>query len=112
MIQRFGRSVTRRRTTYGKTTLGGVTPLGHADAPITMLIQVGGGSTSPRYGAERARYSAVGYCLAGADIADGDLVIDGTKTYRIESVRIPDERPVNDALSYVICGLEEDRKAP
>jgi hypothetical protein len=112
MIETHGKSVTRRRITTGKTAMGGVAPVGIADAPITMLIQVSGGGTGMRYGSERARYSATGYCVAGTDILDGDLIIDGTKQYRIESLHVPDERPIGDDLSYIICGLEEDRNAP
>lgn len=112
LIDRYGQTVTRRRTTYGKTTLGGVKPAGYDDASIVVYLQVGGGATSSRYGAERARYAATGYCKAGTDVADGDLLIFGTRTYRIEDMRIPDERPTTDALSYVILGLEEDRGAP
>jgi hypothetical protein len=112
LIQQYGRTVTRRRVVEGRTALGGIAPVGYNDAPIVMLIQVGGGATSTRYGAERARYSAVGYCEAGTDIQDGDLAIAGDRTFRVDSVRVPDERPIGDSLSYVICGLEQDNNAP
>jgi hypothetical protein len=108
LITQYGESVTRRRLTYSRTTAGGPQIASETTAAITMFLQVGGGSVSPRYGAERSRYEATGYCISGTDILDGDLVDFRTRKYRVESVRSPNDRPVSDVLSYVICELQED----
>lgn len=107
MIDRFGRDVTLRRRTFGKTAMGGTKVSGYTSNTVRLFLHAGGGSKPTRFGAERAEYGVVAYAKAGTDIIAADEFDWDGKTYRIESVRIPNERPVNDALSFVACGVSQ-----
>ncbi len=108
LIDQYGVDGTRRRLSFGKTSMGGAKVSGETQETIRLLMQNGGGSTSNRYGAERASYAVVAYAKAGTDIIEKDLYDWNGKTYRVDSARVPDERPVGDALSYVILGLSQE----
>lgn len=109
LIQQYGRTVTRRRLTFGQTTLGGTKIASEAITSVTMLIQPRGGNTVFKYGAERSEYDATGYCEIGTEVLNKDLIDFGNRHYRVDSVRVPDERQSGDALAYMIVGLNETR---
>lgn len=108
LIDQYGVDGVRRRLSFGTTTMGGSKVSGESQETIRILFQNGGGSTSTRYGAERAVYGVVAYAKAGADFIESDLYDWDGKTYRIDSVRVPDERPVGDPLSYVILAMTQE----
>ncbi len=108
LIERLGRDVSRRRLSFGRTTMGGSRTDGETVETVRLLIQNGGGSSSVRHGAERATYGIVAYAKAGTDIEERDLFDYDGKTYRIDSKRVPDERPIGDALSYIILGVTRE----
>lgn len=112
MIDRFGRDVTLRRRVFGKTAMGGPNVVGQTSSTVRLFLHVGGGSKPTRFGAERAEYGAVAYAKAGTDIIAADEFDWDGKVFRIESVRIPNERPTNDALSYVACGVSQTEGFP
>lgn len=107
LIDQYGKDVTLRRIATGRTVTGGVRTQGEILNTVRLLIQNGGGTKGTRYGAERAEYGIVAYAKAGTDIIAADLFDWNGKTYRVETVRIPDERPTADALSYVIVGVTQ-----
>jgi hypothetical protein len=113
LIDQYGKSVTVERATYTRSTSGGPEISSTAQTSVVMLLQVGGGGSSRRYGADRGAYDAVGYVEDGTDVREGDFVLYadgvGTRRYRVESSRIPDERASGDSLAYVIVDLSEDR---
>ncbi len=113
LIDNYGKSVTVERPTYGRSTSGGPEITSTAQTSVVMLIQVGGGGSGRRYGADRGAYDATGYCEDGTDIRENDFVLYtdgvGTRRYRVEASRIPDERATADSLAYVIVDLSEDR---
>lgn len=109
LIQQYGVSVTVRRLTYGTTTTFGTKIASETTSTVTMLVQVRGGSTGFKYGAERSEYDATGYVERDTDILNGDLIDYGIRRYRVDSVRIPDERPSGDALGHKVIGLNETR---
>ena len=112
LIQQYGVSVTKRRLTFGTTTTLGTKITSETTAAITMLVQVRGGSTGFKYGSERSEYDATGYVDRDVDILNADLIDYGSdRKYRVDSVRIPDERPSGDPLGYKIVGLNETRKS-
>lgn len=108
IIDQYGVDGVRRRLSFGTTTMGGSKVSGESQETIRILLQNGGGSSSTRYGAERAIYGVFAYAKAGADFTEKDLYDWNGKTYRIDSVRVPDERPVGDPLSYVILGMTQE----
>lgn len=113
LIDSYGIGVTIERQTTTRSTSGGPSVASTAQTTATMLIQVGGGGSPRLYGADRGQYQATGYVEGGTDIREGDFVLYadgiGTRRYRVDSSRIPDERASGDALQYVIVGLTEDR---
>lgn len=113
LIDQYGKSVTVERPTYTRSTSGGPEIASTAQTSVTMLLQVGGGGSARAYGADRGSYDATGYVNDGTDVREGDFVLYadgvGTRRYRVESSRIPDERASGDDLAYVIVSLTEDR---
>lgn len=112
LVAMYGQTMTLRRPTLVDDASGFPTAQSYATTAVRGLLQVLGGSTDIRWGAERKRYGAVCYFAGSPSIEDGDQLtvsLDGkTRTYRVESVRIPDERPSGDPLRYSIAALEED----
>lgn len=114
MIQSSPRTVTVSRPTYGHSAMGGVALSSSATTTAVGLLQVGGGSTGRRYGAERAQYDATLFFLPAIDVKDTDFItfVDdatATRTYRVEAVVNPDERPSLSHLAYQRVTLQEDR---
>lgn len=113
LIIQYGRTATVERQTMTRSTAGGPSVSSTAQTTATVLIQVGGGGSSRRYGADRGAYDATGYCEATVDVRSGDFMLladddSMTRRYRVESVRIPDERVSGDALRYRIFDMSED----
>jgi hypothetical protein len=116
LIDSYGRSLTRIRPTSGRDTAGAVvasTTAPTATATIAGYLQQGAGGVADRYGRMNTRYAATLYCLAeSTDLREGDLVqvsVSGaTRTYRVDAVRIPDDRAAGDPLRHLIASLEED----
>jgi hypothetical protein len=114
LIASYGKSVTVRRDTMTRSTPGGPAVASSATTAVTVLLQVTGGSNSLKWGGDRASYDAVAYAEDGTDIREGDYItyVDetaSTRLYRVDTTRIPDERPAGDGLRYVIVGMSEDR---
>ncbi len=115
LITAYGRSLTRLRPTAGRDAAGAVvasTTAATATATISGYLQGGSGSAGDRYGRENTQFSATLYCLPGTDLRETDLVRvtinSATRTYRVESVRVPDDRATSDALYHMIVDLQED----
>lgn len=112
LITQFGKACTIKRPTIALDSGGNPTHASYATTSATCLLQVGGGGTGAMWGGERTRYSATGYFADGTDIVESDLVafsLDSlTRTYRVESKVIRDERSSGDAMRYIAVGLQED----
>jgi hypothetical protein len=114
LIAQYGKSVTVVRPSLTKDATGGPSLSSNGTSAATMFLQVLGGGTSRHYGGERAQYDATGYIEIGVDVKDADMItyVDasgGTRTYRVENVRTPDEREDSQGLAYQIVSLQEDR---
>jgi hypothetical protein len=120
LILAYGRSLTRLRPNWIRDASGGAyvptaaigtIPSG-VTATVSGYLQIGGGSVSLRYGRENTRYPATLYTLASEDVKPGDVLTvtieSETRTYRVDSVHVPNDRPADDPLFHRICGLEED----
>jgi hypothetical protein len=115
LITAYGRSLTRIRPTIGRDTAGAVvasTTAATATATISGYLQQAAGAAGDRYGRENTQYTATLYCVPGTDVKETDLVRvtinSETRTYRVESVRIPDDRATSDLLGHMIISLQED----
>jgi len=120
LILAYGRSLTRLRPNWIRDASGGayvppapietITP--GVTATVTGYLQIGAGAVALRYGRENTRHTATLYTLASEDIKAGDVltvtVENETRTYRVDSVHVPNDRPADDPLFHRICGLEED----
>lgn len=113
LISDLGVTLTIKRITWTRSVNGGPTISSTAATTATGFMQVGGASTTRRYGSERARFDATVYFGRDVDVKSTDLVTYadgvGTRTYRVESVRIPDERSSGASMAYQIALLQEDR---
>ena len=115
LISSYGRTLARQRPVWIRDVSGGAaqsTTVGTTTAAITGYLQVGGGAVGLRYGRENLRNPATLYCLGAVDVQPEDLltvtVASETRTYRVDAVRIPNDRPNSDPLCHKICTLEED----
>jgi hypothetical protein len=112
LIDQYGKTVTIKRPTIALDTTGNPTASSYATTSATGYLQVGSGATGVLWGGERARYSAVCYFKTGTDIVESDMVtasIDSqTRTFRVESKVIRDDRPSGDPLRYITVALQEE----
>lgn len=115
LISTYGRTLARQRPVWIRDTIGGArqsTTSGTTTAAITGYLQIGAGDVALRYGRENVRYAATLYCLGGVDVKPHDLltvaIASETRTYRVDTVRIPDDRATSDPLCHKIALLEED----
>lgn len=117
LILSYGRTLTRSRPVYIRDESGGAkvsTTAGTivSTTKVSGYLQIGAGGVSLRYGRENVRFPAVLYALPSEDIKADDLLTvtieSEARTYRVDSVRIPDDRPSSDPLACRICSLEED----
>jgi hypothetical protein len=115
LITFYGRSLTKRRPVWQRDSSGGAyisSTTGTTTSTISGYLQVGEPGVSLRYGRENVRTQATLYCLGAADIKPDDLltvtIASEIRTYRVDTVRIPDDRPTSDPLCHKICALEED----
>ena len=115
LISSYGRTLARSRPIWIRDESGGGRPsttAGTTTAAVTGYLQIGAGGVSLRYGRENVRFPAVLYALPSQDIKADDLLTvtieSETRTYRVDSVRVPDDRPSSDPLACRICSLEED----
>jgi hypothetical protein len=115
LISAYGRTLARQRPVWIRDVSGGAavsTTAGTTTAAISGYLQIGAGAVALRYGRENVRHSATLYCLGSVDIKPDDLltvtIASEIRTYRVDTVRIPDDRPNSDPLCHKICGLEED----
>ncbi len=115
LISAYGRTLTRTRPVWIVDSVNGAlisSTTGTTTAAVTGYLQIGAGGVSLRYGRENVRFPAVLYCEGSTDLKADDLLnvtIGGEiRTYRVDSVRIPDDRSTNDPLCHLICSLEED----
>ena len=116
LIDAYGRTLTRVRPTIGRDSAGAVvasTTAATCTATITGYLQQGAGASGDRYGRENTRYTATLYCLVeNADLKESDLVRvsinSQTRSYRVNSVVVPDDRPAGDPLRMLVAILEED----
>lgn len=112
LIDQYGKAVTVKRPTVALDSGGNPTFSSYATTSVTCYIQVGGGDTSLRWGGERNRYAATGYVKSGTDIVEGDFVVvtldSLSRTYRVESRIVRDDRPSGDPLRYITVFLQED----
>ncbi len=117
LIDSYGRTMTRTRPVMTRDTVGSayLTAAG-STAAVTGYLQAGAGGVSLRYGREAVRYAATAYFLCGTDIREHDTLTvtigtaagTATRTYRVDSVRTPDDRPASDHMCHMIVTLEED----
>lgn len=78
------------------------------NATVTSaLVQVTDGSQAIEGGGERQAAKATFYFEAGASITIADRVRVGSRDFNVTSVRVPDEKPTTDPLSYVIVDATE-----
>lgn len=115
MISSYGRTLTKVRPVWIRDAVGGgrtSTTTGTATAAITGFLQIGQGAIGLRYGRENVRHGATLYTLGSVDILPHDrltVTIAGeVRTYRVDSVRIPDDRATSDHMCHKIATLEED----
>jgi hypothetical protein len=115
LISAYGRTLTRTRPVWIRDESGGATPsttAGTTTASITGYLQIGAGGVSLRYGRENVRFAATLYCDGSQDLKADDLLtvtISGeVRTYRVDSVRVPNDRSTADNLYHLIASLEED----
>ncbi len=116
LITAYGRSVTRVRPTFTRDAAGAAvasTTAPTATATFTAYLQQGSGGVGDRYGRLNTQYSATLYALPeAADLLEGDTVTvtigSATRTYRVDSVRVPDDRSAGDPLRHLIADLQED----
>ena len=74
---------------------------------LQCVVQIRSGAESIRYGRETTRRFGTAYAHGQLDITAGDRLIYAGNTYDIQSVRVPDERPEGDTLTYTILEVEE-----
>jgi len=86
--------------------MGVKTWAGHLQG-LQCVLQIRSGSEAVRYGRENNRNFGTAYLHGQIDVAATDRLIYGGKTYDIQSVRVPDERPEGDTLTYTILEVEE-----
>ena len=115
LILAYGRTLTNRRPTWIRDAVGGASMSGTAGTATTAIsgyLQIAAGDVSLRYGRENVRHAATLYCLGSVDIKPDDEVtvtISGEiRTYRVDTVRIPDDRATTDPMCHKIVSLEED----
>lgn len=115
LISSYGRTLTRTRPVWIRDAAGGAsqsTTDGTTTAAISGYLQIGTGAVALRYGRENVRFAATLYCDGTTDLKANDLLtvtISGeVRTYRVDSVRVPDDRSTADHLYHLIATLEED----
>lgn len=113
LIEAYGRTMTRSRQSWARDEAGGAyVSASPATAAIRGYLQQKAGAQGLRYGREATRHAATLYCLGGTDVKAQDLIgvaISGeTRSYRVDSVVIPDDRATSDPLCHLIISLEED----
>jgi hypothetical protein len=115
LISAYGRTLTRTRPVWIRDASGGAaqsTTAGTTTATITGYLQIGGGAVSLRYGRENVRFGATLYCDGSQDLKANDVltvtIASEIRTYRVDSVRVPDDRSTADNLYHLIATLEED----
>ena len=115
LISSYGRTMTRTRPVWIRDPAGGAsqsTTDGTTTATITGYLQIGGGGVSLRYGRENVRFGATLYCDGSQDLKANDVltvtIASEVRTYRVDSVRVPDDRSTADGLYHLIATLEED----
>lgn len=118
LISAYGRTLTRTRPVWIRDPAGGAAQSTAAGtetastASITGYLQIGGGSVSLRYGRENVRFGATLYCDGSQDLKADDVltvtIASEIRTYRVDSVRVPDDRSTVDNLYHLIATLEED----
>jgi len=74
---------------------------------LTGFVQVRANTDTVAGGAERSTQTATIYFPGRPTIRVCDRIAYGSTTYEISSVRIPDERPISDALCYTIVEATE-----
>jgi predicted aminopeptidase len=107
--------MTRTRPVWIRDAAGGAaqsTTAGTATAAISGYLQIGSGGVALRYGRENVRFGATLYCDGSQDLKANDLlavtIASEVRTYRVDSVRVPDDRSTADSLYHLIATLEED----
>jgi len=115
LISAYGRTLARQRPVWIRDVSGGAaqsTTAGTTTAAISGYLQVAAGAVSLRYGRENLRNPATLYCLGSVDVQPEDLLtvtVSGEiRTYRVDAVRIPNDRATSDHLCHKIVALEED----
>ena len=115
LISAYGRTLARQRPVWIRDTIGGArqsSTSGTTTSAISGYLQIGAGDVSLRYGRENLRFAATLYCLGSVDIKPEDVltvtISSESRTYRVDTVRIPDDRPTSDPLCHKICTLTED----
>lgn len=115
LISAYGRTLARQRPVWIRDASGGAavsTTAGTTTAAISGYLQVAAGAVDIRYGRENLRNPATLYCLGSVDVKPDDLltvtISSEIRTYRVDAVRIPNDRPNSDPLCHKICTLEED----
>jgi len=109
MISRHGVVVTiQRKSADTLDSSGGRVESWSTDIETLYgLVQVRGNSDAVAGGSERSTRQATIYFDGKPSIAVSDRIAYGTITYEVRSVRVPDERPLSDALCYTIVEAEE-----
>ena len=109
MISRHGVVVTiQRKSTDTLDSSGGRVESWSTDTETLYgFVQVRGNSDAVAGGSERSTKAATIYFDGRPTIAVSDRVVHGTTTYEVASVRVPDERPISDALCYTIVEATE-----
>jgi len=109
MISRHGVVVTiQRKSADTLDSSGGRVESWSTDTETLYgLVQVRGNSDAVAGGSERSTRQATIYFDGKPSIAVSDRIAYGTITYEVRSVRVPDERPLSDALCYTIVEAEE-----
>jgi len=108
LVSRFGQTVSiRRKATDTLDSSGGRVEAWSTVEAITGYVQVRANSDAVAGGAERSTQVATIYFEGRPTVRVRDRITYGSVTFEISSVRVPDERPISDALCYTIVEATE-----
>jgi len=110
LISKFGKSVTvKTRTTSADTVGSPIETWTSVIGVYTAMFQISGGSDSRIAGREGRQRQATVYLVDDQDskIDIEDRIDYGSSEWEIRSIRVPDEREVDDQLCYTILSVEE-----
>jgi len=108
LVDRFGVSVSiLRKATDTKDSSGGRVETWARSSTLTGFLQVRANADTVAGGAERSTQTATIYFQGKPTIRVRDRLSYGSTIYEVSSVRVPDERPLSDALCYTIVEATE-----